>query len=225
MALDKINGQPLNQVLLDKVLGPFGLTNTNDPLNPSMPDPVLHSWDSEQRAVYQIPPSLPFYPDTTSWNVSWSLSQGATQYTDIYDMDATAIAVGNGKLLSPESYKVMTSTKMRDQGGSLPGCEPTDLSPCRRGTDTYTYGMGVILKGNWLLQDPLVNGYSALEAYLPSQKIAISLVLTFDEEAFDKTNGSYPNEAVPVFEQIGAKLAPNDPPPADPREQTPPPGG
>ena len=71
--------------------------------------------------------------------------------------------------------------------------------------------MGVVIKGKWLLQDPLCNGYSALEAYLPSQKIAISLVVTFVEGAFNTTTGSYPNEAVPIFEQIGAKLAPSDP--------------
>ena len=118
-------------------------------------------------------------------------------------MDTTAIAVGNGKLLSPESFKAMTNTKMRDQGGPIPGCPE-----CHRGDDTYAYGMGVVIKGNWLLQDPLVNGYSALEAYLPSQRIAISLVVTFGEDAFDKTTGAYPNEAVPIFEQIGAKLAP-----------------
>ena len=72
--------------------------------------------------------------------------------------------------------------------------------------------MGVVIKGNGklLLQDPLCNGYSALEAYLPSQRIAISLVVTFAERAFNKTTGSYPNEAVPIFEQIGAKLAPNE---------------
>ena len=85
--------------------------------------------------------------------------------------------------------------------------------------------MGVVIKGKWLLQDPLSNGYSALEAYLPSQKIAISLVVTFAEGAFNTTTGSYPNDVVPIFEQIGAKLAPSDPPPPAPGDPTPPPGG
>ena len=220
MALDRITGQPLNTVLQDKVLGPLGLTNTTDPGSPVIAEPVLHAWDSEQRSVYNIPPSVPFYVDSTYWDTSWSLSKGAIQTTNIYDMDTTAIAVGNGKLLSPESFQTMTNTKMRDQGGPVPGC-----SQCFRGIDAYTYGMGVVIKGHWLLQDPLVNGYSALEAYLPSQRIAISLVVTFAEDAFDKTTGSYPNEAVPIFEQIGAKLAPNDAPPPAPGDQAPPPGG
>ena len=59
MALDKINGRPLNEVLQDKVLGPLGLTNTTDPGSPVIAEPVLHAWDSEQRSVYNIPSSLP----------------------------------------------------------------------------------------------------------------------------------------------------------------------
>ena len=100
MALDKINGRPLNEVLQDKVLGPLGLTNTTDPGSPVIAEPVLHAWDSEQRSVYSIPASLPFYVDSTDWDTSWSLSKGAIQTSNIYDMDKTAIAVGNGKLLS-----------------------------------------------------------------------------------------------------------------------------
>jgi CubicO group peptidase (beta-lactamase class C family) len=220
MALDRITGQPLNKVLQEKVLGPLGLTSTTDPGSPVIAEPVLHAWDSEQRSVYNIPPSLPFYADSTYWDTSWSLAKGAIETTNIYDMDKTAIAIGNGKLLSAESFKAMTNTKMRDQGGPSTGCPQ-----CHRGNYAYTYGTGVVIKGHWLLQDPLVNGYSALEAYLPSQKIAISLVATFDEDAFNKTTGSYPNEAVPIFEQIGAKLAPNDAPPPAPGDQAPPPGG
>ena len=82
MALDKINGRPLNQVLQDKVLGPLGLTNTTDPGSPVIAQPVLHAWDSEQRSVYNIPPSLPFYVDSTYWDTSWSLSKGAIETSE-----------------------------------------------------------------------------------------------------------------------------------------------
>src|SRR5262245_60649020 len=123
--------------------------------------------------------------------------------------DQSAIAVGNGALLSTESFKLMTdASKMRSKGGPIPGC-----GECFRGNDEYAYGMGVVIKGNWLLQDPLCDGYSSLEAYLPSQRITISVAVTFGEDAFDATTGGYPNEAVPIFEQIGALLAPNNAPP------------
>ena len=79
------------------MLDPLGLTNTTDPGSPVIAEPVLHAWDSEQRSVYSIPPSLPFYVDSTYWDTSWSLAKGAIQTTNIYDMDKTAIAIGNGK--------------------------------------------------------------------------------------------------------------------------------
>jgi CubicO group peptidase (beta-lactamase class C family) len=220
LALEKITGEPLDKALQEKVLGPLGLTNTTDPGGPMLAEPALHAYDSEQRSVYGIPSSLPFYAESTYWNTSWSLARGSIETTNIFDMDATAIAIGSGKLLSPASHQAMVSTQNRDQGGPIPGCDQ-----CHRGSPSYTYGMGVVIKGDWLLQDPLVNGYSALEADLPSQKIAISLALTYDEPAFDTTTGSYANRAPQVFEQIADKLAPNDPAPTDPSENTPPPGG
>ena len=111
MALDRITGQPLNKVLQGNAVG---TTNTTDPGSPVIAEPVLHAWDSEQRSVYNIPPNPPFYVDSTYWDTSWSLAKGAIQTTNIYDMDKTAIAIGNGKLLSPESFKAMTNTKMRE---------------------------------------------------------------------------------------------------------------
>jgi hypothetical protein len=79
-------------------------------------------------------------------------------------------------------------------------------------TDGYTYGLGIVISGNWLLQNPLMSGYSAIEAYLPSQKIAIAVAATYLPEAFDD-QGDYTNAADTVFRKIGAVLAPDDAPP------------
>ena len=49
-------------------------------------------------------------------------------------------------------------------------------------------------------------------AYLPSKKIAIAVAVTFDEAAFDRTGG-YSNAADTIFREIGALLAPDEPPP------------
>ena len=69
-----------------------------------------------------------------------------------------------------------------------------------------------MIKGNWLLQNPLFGGYSAVEAYLPSQKIAIAVAVTYGEKAFDAT-GDAPNQADNLFVDIATALAPDDPPP------------
>ena len=81
--------------------------------------------------------------------------------------------------------------------------------------DVYTYGLGIVISGNWLLQNPLFAGYAAVEAYLPSQKIAIAVAVTYAPEAFDD-QGDYTNEADTLFRKIGAELAPEDAPPMPP---------
>ena len=53
-----------------------------------------------------------------------------------------------------------------------PGC-PT----CFEQNDGYTYGLGIVISGNWLLQNPMFGGYAAVEAYLPSQRIAIAVAV------------------------------------------------
>jgi len=64
--------------------------------------------------------------------------------------------------------------------------------------------------GSWLLQNSLLDGYSATEAYLPSRKVAIAVAVTFAPEAFD-SQGNYKNSSDKVFRSIGAYLAPDDP--------------
>ena len=48
LALEKITGMGMTDVLQKKVLGPLGLTNTTDPGTPDIPDPALHAWFLEQ---------------------------------------------------------------------------------------------------------------------------------------------------------------------------------
>jgi hypothetical protein len=59
------------------------------------------------------------------------------------------------------------------------------------------------------------SGQAGIMAYLPSQKIAIAVAVTFDEEAFDPS-GAYVNSADDIFREIGAYLAPDEAPPVRP---------
>jgi hypothetical protein len=70
----------------------------------------------------------------------------------------------------------------------------------------------VVRSGSWLLQNPLLGGEGAVEAYLPSKKIAIAVAVTFAPAAFD-AKGKYDNSSDTLFRQIGAYLAPHDAPP------------
>ncbi|NTY63600.1 serine hydrolase domain-containing protein [Mycolicibacterium sphagni] len=210
LALEKATGQDMPTLLQQNVLGPLGLTNTANSFTPDIPAPVLHAYSSERRQALHIPPGTPFYEETTFWNPSWTITHGAIQTTDIHDLAATAEGIGSGRLLSPESYQKMISPQLRGKTTALPGC-----TTCAVQNDIYTYGLGVVISGNWLLQNPMFAGYAAVEGYLPSRRIAIAVAVTFDVGAFD-AQGDYTNAADTVFRKIGAELAPDDAPPQPP---------
>ncbi len=215
LALEKITGKKVPDLMQEKVLGPLGLTNTSgNNGTPAIPDPALHAFTSERRGFLGIPSGTRFYEESTFWNPSWTITHGAIQTTNIFDLDKTAVAIGTGKLLSPESYKKMVSTDLRGKTTTLPGC-PT----CFAQNDNYSYGLGIVETGNWLMQDPLFSGEAGAFAYLPSQKAAVSVAVTFSEDAFGP-DGSYteatgPNAADLLWRAIGAVVAPSDPPPAN----------
>ena len=122
-------------------------------------------------------------------------------------MEATAVGIGSGKLLTADSYNKMVSTNLRGKTHKQDGC-----TTCDEMNNVDTYGLGIVISGNWLVQNPLMSGFAALEAYLPSQKIAIAIAATYAPEAFDD-KGNYRNEADTVFRKVAAELAPKDAPP------------
>jgi CubicO group peptidase (beta-lactamase class C family) len=210
LALEKATGKSMPKLLDDKILGPLGLTNTANSFTPEIPAPVLHAFTSERRAALKISPTTPFLEESTYWNPSWTITNGAIQTTNIFDMEATARGIGSGRLLSPESYRLMVSPDLRGKTHAQPGC-----TTCAPMTDIYTYGYGIVISGDWLLQNPLFSGYAAVEGYLPSRKIAIAVAVTYDEGAFDD-QGNYANAGDALFRQIATELAPDDAPPLPP---------
>jgi CubicO group peptidase (beta-lactamase class C family) len=211
LALEKITGQPVSTSLRDKVLGPLGLTQTTDPGTPAIPEPVLHAYTSERRPFLGIPPGTPFYEDSTYWNPSWTITRGAIQSTTIQDLNATAVGIGSGRLLSPESYQAMISKDLIGRTTALPGC-----ATCFPQAAHYTYGLGIVSTGNWVMQNPKFAGQTGAFAYLPSRKVAVAVEVTFEEAAFDPATGDYKNAADLLARKIGAVLVPDDAPPIPP---------
>lgn len=207
LALERATGQDMPTLLKEQVLGPLGLTDTIGSFTPDIPVPVLHAFSSERRQALQIPAGTPFYEESTFWNPSWTLTSGAVQTTTVYDMEAGAVGVGTGKLLSKESHDLMVSTALRGKTRAQPGC-----ATCAPMTERYTYGMGVVVSGDWLLQNPMFAGEAGVAAYLPEERIAIAIATTFAPEAFDG-DGNYVNGAQALFRRIGAELAPGHAPP------------
>jgi CubicO group peptidase (beta-lactamase class C family) len=207
-ALEQITGQPLEVALLEQVLGPLGLRNTVAWSTPEISQPVLHAFSSERRQALGIPVGTRFYEESTYWNPSWTLAKGAIQTTDIVDMTTSAVAIGEGTLLSPASHQAQIAPDLLGFGAPLTGCPA-----CHTLDETYIYGLGVVLSGSWLRQTPLFGGYGGVMAYLPAKKIAIAVATTFGEGAFDDQGSYRYSSHQDIFAAIGASLAPDDPPP------------
>ena len=210
-ALEKATGHDMPELLQDKVLRPLGLNSTANSFTPEIPVPVLHAYTSERRQALKIPAGTPFYEESTYWNPSWTITHGAIQTTNIFDMEASARGLGSGKLLTKGSHEIFTNTELRGKTTALPGC-----TTCMAQNDGYTYGMGVVISGDWLLQNPLFAGEAGVMAYLPAEKISIAVVVTYQAEAFDD-QGNYGNEADTLFRRIAAELAPDEAPPTPPK--------
>jgi CubicO group peptidase (beta-lactamase class C family) len=206
-ALSKIGKQPLAALLQEKVLEPLGLEHTVETETSDIPPPVLHTFSSERRGYFGVPATTPFYEDETSWNTQWGTPTGANETSTIADMLKTAVAVGTGKLLSKRSYRAMTAPSLLGFGTRDPACAPA----CFPQTDAYNFGLGVVRSGSWIKQNPALTGSASVEGYLPSKKIAIAVVNTFDQAYYDDPTlpGNPSND---LFQKIGAELAPDDAP-------------
>jgi hypothetical protein len=123
---------------------------------------------------------------------SWTTASDAVQTSDIEDVRKSAIAIGEGTLLSPASHQEQLA--------------PVSLiTP--PGQPRIYYGIGVALMNSWVLQNPLFFGYNAIMAYLPSKKIAIAVTTTLGPKSSPSTNYS-----TQIFQSIGTYLAPDHPP-------------
>lgn len=207
LALEKATGRSVADLMQERVLGPLGLKDTANSFTAAIPEPALHAFSSERRVALGIPPGTRFYEESTFWNPSWTITHGATQTTTIYDMAATAVAIGEGTLLSPDSHRAQVGPDLLGFGSALAGCRT-----CHTMAERYNYGLGVVRSGDWLLQNPLFSGEAGVMAYLPGKKIAIAVAVTFGEGAFD-AEGNYPNSGDTLFRAIAALLAPDDAPP------------
>ena len=207
--LARIGKKPLAVLLQDRVLKPMKLKNTFESQTATMPSPFLHSFSVERRDYFKIPANLPFYEEESSFDTQWGSPVGANQVTTIDDMITTAIGIGTGALVSDSSYHAMTDPNLIGFGYTDPACTPE----CFPQTVAYNFGLGVVRNGNWLKQTPALAGYYAVEAYLPSQRIAIAVANTGTMEYFtDPATASNPSNT--LYQKIGAYLAPNDAPPS-----------
>jgi len=180
-ALEAASGRPLDALIREGILEPLGLGGTRSEATALIPEPVLHAYDAERGR----------YEESTFWDPSWTLAEGAIMTSTVADILASAEAIGEGRLVSADSHA-------------------RQLAPLtarfRPWSDRQFYGMGVFVIDGWVVQNPSFAGYAATMAYLPSRKLAIVTSTTMLETAPQEGNPS-----TDLLKALAAHLAPEAP--------------
>lgn len=180
-ALSRASEKPLAALIREGVVEPLGLTGTRSDQTAAIPEPVLHAFDSERGR----------YEESTFWDPSWTLAEGAVMTSTIEDVLKSAAAIGEGTLVSEASHEIQLA---RDTARFAPW------------NDRIYYAFGHFVINGWIVQNPSFSGYAATMAYLPARKLAIAVATTVTAAGDPDTN--YSTE---VLKEIAAALAPEAP--------------
>ncbi|KUO10066.1 serine hydrolase domain-containing protein [Streptomyces sp. DSM 15324] len=191
-ALEKITGTPLDRLLRKRVYRPLGLRNTAAAETAVIPEPVLHAYDDERGT----------YEESTYFNPSWTTAPGAVITQDVCDLARSGKGVGAGELLSRSSFRTQLDPGTVGLGHPTKTCPATVCLPM---TEDFHFGVGVVVKNGWVVQNPSFFGYAAVMAYEPHQRLTIAVSTTVGPDA---PGG---NTAQTVTERIAERLAPRHP--------------
>ncbi len=177
-----VTGKSTQKLMYRRVLNPLGLRQTRISGLPAMPEPVLHTYTSDRGP----------YEDSTFWSASWTVGRSTIASSTIGDVVKSARAMGTGALLSAQASR----ERFAPITATYPGFTP----------DLY-FGLGVVVVNTWQLQNPDLNGYTGIMAYLPSRRISVGLAVTRGQTAA-ATDTNYSQL---LFAEITEYLSPNHP--------------
>jgi D-alanyl-D-alanine carboxypeptidase len=182
MVIQAVTGKPVEKLLRTRILRPLGLRNTRISALPRIPPPVLHAYTSERGP----------YEESTFWSPSWTIAASMIMTGTIGDVMKSAKALGTGALIS----KAAARERIAPTSAGLPGF-----------SQSLYYGLGVVISNTWEIQNPELNGYTAIMAYLPSGRISVALVVTKGERAAATGN----NYSQLLFTAVSEYLTPDHP--------------
>ncbi len=189
--IHKVTGRRVKGLLQQRVLDPLRLRHTAISALPAIPAPALHAYTAAR------PEAEPVYEDSTSWSPSYGLPASMLMTAPIADMIRSAKAMGTGALISKEASR----ERFAPITAGLAGI------PAPQFDDSFYYGLGVLVLNGWQFQNPDINGYASISAYLPSRKMALAVSVTRGPSAA-RTSTNYSFE---LFKAISLYLTPNHP--------------
>ncbi|MBS1863998.1 MAG: class A beta-lactamase-related serine hydrolase [Actinobacteria bacterium] len=177
-----VTGHSVRSEIEQRVLKPLGLRGIAISRLPTMPGPVLHSYNSLRGN----------YEDSTFWSPSWTVGAGTVMSGTIADVARSARAIGSGALLSPAASRERFAADPSGLGTVAPGIH---------------FGLGILVGNGWRVQNPNLNGYTGIEAYLPSRQISVAIVTTL----LPRSGASETAYSTELFNRLARYLTPGHP--------------
>jgi len=178
----KVSGKSVETLMHERVLGPLGLDHTAVTRYPAFPGPGLHAYTGERG----------FYEDCTFWSPSWSIGAGTVVTSTMADAVHGFREMSRGALISKQANRERLS--------------PSNTAGLTSSAGTFNsssyYGLGLLVNNGWQLQNPFIDGYTGLAAYLPSADISVGIVTTQLPQSSNNGVG-YASE---LFSQVAAYL-------------------
>jgi D-alanyl-D-alanine carboxypeptidase len=152
--ISQVTGQSISKLMRERVLEPLGLDHTQISRFPAMPGEALHAYTGE-RGIYE---------DDTFWSPSWTIGDGTVMTSPMADVVRGAREIGRGALISAGADKERIA--------------PTSVGKIPQFTKHLYYALGITLANGWEFQNPFIDGYTGVSAYLKSQDISVGIVTT-----------------------------------------------
>ena len=149
----QVTGEPVSKLNRERVLKPLGLDHTQVSRYPAMPGEALHAYTGE-RGIYE---------DDTFWSPSWTIGDGTVMASPMADVVRGARELGRGELISAHANAARTA-------------------PTSAGIPPFTkklyYALGSTIANGWEFQNPFLDVYTGVSAYLKSQDLSVGIVTT-----------------------------------------------
>lgn len=172
----KITGEPLGQLIQEKILDPLNMTHTSYPTTSAMPSPFTHGYLVQPLGLR----------DVTLGNPGVAGGAGA-MISNLGDLRVWAKALATGTLLSPQLQRLRLRTR--------------PLLSAAGGKIKSRYGLGLININGFIGHNGGILGYGTTMFYLPSKRATIIIEDNTDNVTSNVVNGIFFGVASYLFPQ------------------------
>lgn len=188
--ISQVTGQSVSKLIRERVLEPLRLDQTQVSRYPAMPGEALHAYTGE-RGIYE---------DDTFWSPSWSIGDGTVMTSPMADVVHGAREIGRGALISAAANRERIA--------------PTSVGKIPIFSKHLFYALGITLANGWEFQNPFIDGYTGVSAYLKAQDISVGIVTTQLPQSSSNGKGNASILLVRLSEYLSPEHVIVIPPPA-----------